>query len=205
MGLSKPIGVVSPHMMVTLPYAAAAILTESAAQLGDYRTFVLNNIFDPDFTGGGLQPLGLDQYAQFYGRYRVIRCRYEVTFASRTAGEPIIVGLHCSAQSTLPAVSIAWAVQPFKSNQFGLISGPTGGPSVKKLGGSAPISDVLGVTKNEYMTEMDFAAAIASSPARQAYLHLWIRSITGTVGTCHVFIRLFYDVEFSQPVALSLS
>lgn len=203
--VAGPMSVITPHMRVFLPYSQQGILTEAAAQLGNAYTFALNSAFDPDFSGGGLQPLGLDQFAQFYGRYRVKNVMVEVTFGARTAGEPINVGMYASAQSTLPAQAVAWRVQPTPTTQYKMIAGATGGSCVQVFKASIDIARVLGVTDQEYQTDMDFQALFTNSPARLAYLHIWVQSITGTVGTVHWAVRLKMDTELSQPVSLSLS
>lgn len=194
-----------PHLMVTLPYAENGIITEAAAGLGNYNTWVINSAFDPNFTGGGLQPLGFDQYAQFYGRYRVLSVKFEVDWGGRTAGEPTIVGVYASPQSTLPASSIAWTVQPTPTNRTNLIAGSTGGPTVVKQSQKVKIQNVMGVTSSEFKDDQDFSAILTASPARPCYMHTWIKSLTGTVGSVHYLVRIWMDIEFSQPVALSMS
>lgn len=198
-------GVLTPHLRIVMPYAQQGILTEAAATLGAYNTFALNSAFDPDFSGGGLQPLGFDQYAQFYGRYRVVKTRIELSFGSRTAGEPINVGMYTAAQSTLPAVATAWRIQPTPGCRYKMIEGPTGGPSIALLKSSVKMAQVMGVTSSEFHNDMDFAALFSASPARVAYLHIWIQSVTGNVGSCHWSLRMYQDIELSQPISLSLS
>lgn len=190
-----------PALRVRLPYSYQGALVESAAALGVAYSFRINDVFDPDFSGGGLQPLGLDQYAQFYGRYHVWGFRYEVTFSTRTQA-PIYVGCHFAAQSTLPAVAIAWFVTngTVKTKALG---GTTGSNNVVVIRGRANIPDVLGVKMKEY-SDQDFSAAVAASPARPAYLHVWTVGRT-TVATTDISVRLWYDTEFSQPVALGMS
>ncbi len=53
----------------------------TATTIGNFRqyTWNLNNIFDPDFTGGGQQPQGHDEWANFYDHYHVDRCKVVVT------------------------------------------------------------------------------------------------------------------------------
>jgi len=46
-----------------------------------YYTFRANSIFDPDFSGVGHQPLGHDQWSNFYSTYTVIGSKIMVKFA----------------------------------------------------------------------------------------------------------------------------
>lgn len=191
-----------PALRVRLPYSYQGSIVESSAALGGSYTFKINDVFDPDFSGGGLQPLGFDQYSQFYGRYHVHGFRYEVTFSTRTAA-PIYIGTHLSPQSTLPAVAIAWFVQNRTVRTAGL-GGTSGSSNVRVLRGTANLPDTFGITRQEYLSDQDFTATTSASPSRVAFLHIWVVGRT-VVATSDISVRLWYDVEFSQPVALSMS
>lgn len=192
-----------PQLRVTLPYFAYIGLVESVfVGSGSYYTFAINNVFDPDFSGGGLQPLGFDQYAQFYGRYKVKGFSAEISFASATTSG-ILVGAYFSPQSTLPAVPLAWPVVNTTSRSMQLATS-TGGPSTGVINLQANLADVFGVTPNEYASDMDFAATTSGGPARQAYMHVYIIG-KAVLANANVAIKLKYDTEFTQSVALSLS
>lgn len=198
-------GVISPHLRISMPYAQSGALAEGAANLGAYQSFALNSAFDPDFSGGGLQPLGYDQYAQFYGRYRVIGVRVEVSVSNGSATVPILAGIYCSPQSTLPAVATAWRVQPTPTTLSKFLSPSAGGTSVGVFRAKVPLAMVLGVTSKEFTDDQDFTANFSSSPARLAYMHVWIQGVSGSVASAYWTIRMWQDIELSQPVALSLS
>lgn len=44
------------------------------------HVFRLNSIYDPDQDGVGHQPAFHDQWADFYSKYRVLGCKYKITF-----------------------------------------------------------------------------------------------------------------------------
>lgn len=192
-----------PALRVTLPYYAYLGIVESVIiGSGSYHTFAINNAFDPDFTGGGLQPLGFDQYSQFYGRYKVKGFNAEISFQNAT-NSGILVGAYFSPQSTLPAVPLAWPVVNTTSRSMQLATS-TGGPSIGVINLQANLAEVFGVTPNEYASDMDFAATTSTGPARQAYLHVYIIG-RAVLANANVAIKLNYDTEFTQSVALSLS
>lgn len=68
-----------------------------------------NNINDPNFTAGGHQPLGHDQFAALYKRYRVIgsRCIVHLTSAGSTQGSMLKYCLSPRAETGVPT---AWSV-----------------------------------------------------------------------------------------------
>jgi len=46
--------------------------------------FRLNGLFDPDFSLGGHQPMGFDEWSAFYGRYRVKSAKCKIRAVSNT-------------------------------------------------------------------------------------------------------------------------
>lgn len=191
-----------PNLRVTLPYFFNTSIAEAGAGLGVAYSFSVNSAFDPDFSGGGLQPLGYDQYAQFYGRYRVTSFRAVVTFSNRTV-TPQMVGVYVSPQSTLPAVAAAWPVVN-SSARSRLIQGNTGGNSNATFNIRSNMFGDLGLTPSQFKGEADFQALISNSPARLLYLHVFTFGRSAIANTDFA-ISLYMNVEFSQPVALSLS
>lgn len=191
-----------PALQVRLPYAFSTTLTEAAAGLGVAYSFRINDVFDPDFSGGGLQPTGFDQYAALYGRYHVLGFRYEVEFLARTS-IGTLVGAYLSPQSTLPSTATSWLVVN-ETARYRSMGQATGSDTVKRIASRANIARVLGVRPGEYRSDQDFSATTSATPARVAYLHVWTKGISA-VAVNDLTVRLYYDVEFSQPVALSLS
>lgn len=198
---NRPMKAQLPAVRVTLPFYSQQTLT--AATPSAWYTYSLNNVYDPDVSGTGEQPLGFDQYAQFYGRYRVLGVRFVLSFVNTVSGA-VNVGCFTATSSSLPSTTGSWFIQPLPSTKSDLLSVSGGGHDAVTFSSSPSIPDVLGVNHREYVTEMDFAATTAGGPARQAFLHIVCAGL-GVVPTVRFTLRLWYDVEFSQPIALNLS
>lgn len=191
-------------LLVTFPWQWSATLAEVATGgTGAFYTLAVNNAYDPNFTGVGLQPLGFDQYSALYSRYRVIRVRYEIDVANRGAN-PLRYGCYPSPQSTLPADPNAWTIQN-AATQVKLMSASTGGMAVGRLSGSIDLPKLFGLTKSEFLNEHDFSAIISAGPARVGYLQFFITGLTATVADVNYTVRLYMTTELSAPVALGLS
>ncbi len=200
---------IKPHTMVSLKYPSQALtITEAAAGAGTSYSFAVNSVFDPDFTGAGNQPIGYDQWSQFYGRYRVKALRYKIYMMNviGTANAQCVAGVYFSPQSTLPANPTAWLAQPSlgSPSKTVVLSSYGGGQDVKTLTGSVNLSDLFGVTPGEYANEMDFAATTGGSPARLGYMHIWVLG-SSNAAVLRFHVILDYHTELSQPVALSVS
>lgn len=72
---------VSPSQVVKFRYVDTITLNPGVGTTAEYN-FRANSIHDPDFTGVGHQPLGHDQWANFYEHYTVIGSKLKATFFS---------------------------------------------------------------------------------------------------------------------------
>ncbi|AXH75925.1 MAG: putative capsid protein [Cressdnaviricota sp.] len=80
-----PTTLVPSTKVVTLRYCQDVTIDGTIGGPGTYQ-FRANSIFDPDYTGVGHQPLGRDQWAQYYDHYIVIGAKITATFHSRGSG-----------------------------------------------------------------------------------------------------------------------
>lgn len=69
---------------IVLPYHAFHSVTQTDPVVSTLFKYRLDSIFDPDEGGGGHQPMGHDQWAALYKRYRVTKCVVMGTIYLRT-------------------------------------------------------------------------------------------------------------------------
>jgi hypothetical protein len=184
-----------------LAYNELVTATEASVGAGATYTFSLNSLFDPNSSGTGAQPVGFDQIMAMYGQFRVLSARVKVVYSnSGTVNET--VGMFATFQPAFPANPAAWPCQP-----YGIASTVenSAGRSTTTLMKKFDIPTVLGLTKAQYLSDMDFVGTAAGNPTRQAYLVLWIRSLGASAGAAYINFSIEYDVQFSQPQAMSLS
>jgi hypothetical protein len=65
-----------------LTYATFLNLDPTISTTGTTWYFSANSLFDPDVSGTGHQPLGFDQLAAVYNKYRVLKSHIECIFAA---------------------------------------------------------------------------------------------------------------------------
>lgn len=191
-------------LRVRLPWSWSSNLVEAVAGTGATYSFAVNNCFDPNFTGVGAQPLGFDQYAALFSRYRVLKVRYDVSVGTRTASTCYRMGVFPSASSTLTSDVNAWIIQN-SATKFKWVGPTTGSNNVARITGIIDIPNVLGVTKTQFETDMDYSAITSAGPNRTIYLHVFIVGNSGVVAVCDYTVCLWMDVQFQGPVALGLS
>lgn len=96
-----------PHeYYVCLPYHEVVSLSLSAIPWQLYR-FRMNSIADPNFSGGGHQPLGHDEFGVIYNSYIVYAIGYDVNFMTKdTTRESLIVGVAgCSSSQGVTSLA----------------------------------------------------------------------------------------------------
>lgn len=199
-GVPKPILAKVAH--ANLQYNQYIAMTESSAGVGAFYSFRLSDLYDPDLTGTGLQPVGFDQFSVLYSRFRVKRVTVSIQLANVTS-TVITTGAFPSSASTLPASPQSWVCQPYSRSR--MLNIAAGGNNMFRTVASFDIPSVLGLTAREYLTDLDFSCTPTSSPIRMAYLHCFVFTLGGVVGISAGNLRFSYVVEMSQPVLNSLS
>lgn len=193
----------TPAIRIVLPWTWCGNLSEAAASAGVSYSLGVNNLYDPNFTGAGAQPIGYDQYSALYSRYRAVSVRYRISFAQRTT-IPARVGLYLSPQSTLPADPNSWTVQN-KTAKQAMLGVYTGGNNVANFTGVVNLAELFGITQQEYRADQDFTAGTGSGPARLGFMHIWASSCGGVVATVDYTVSLWFETEMMSPVALNMS
>nr|AGA18401.1 hypothetical protein [uncultured marine virus] len=194
------------------------------------KTFRANSIFDPDYSLGGHQPRGTDQYAEIYNMYTVhssscaitwcyqgylgpstegtaplelIQSENTVAAAGVPALSPVIVGLHKGTDQLL-AGSAEEQIEKDKT-QWQVLT-PHRDPITQKT--TVRMSDFYGTTGD--LTGRDgFAAALDADPVNSAYFEVFAGRMSGSTdgSKCKLWglVNLEYDVTFSEPKALTQS
>lgn len=177
-------------------YAENIGLTSGDAATAASHTMSLNNLYDPNISGTGYQPIGFDQMSAIWLNYRVLsaKVKLEVFPASAAA----TVGFYPSGLSTLPADWNAWTVQPFAKTRTTSSTLPV------VLQANIVPWNVLGVQKANYMNENDYLSSSTGGPLRPVYLQIFAKT-AGAATSVSTRIYIEYVVLASQPVALGMS
>lgn len=185
-------------MRVRLPYDFNARVN-SVLTLEDQR-WNLNDIFDPDRTGGGHQPRGHDQWAQIYGRYRVYKVGYRISMRQRAA-HGILTLLH--ANNDASAITDALVPEQPHSTR------------VKMTGSNQPLAihsgvfypnKITGVSWATYMSDDRYQANFGSSPAETIVLHQLTESVDSATAIDYEYtIKLVYYCELFDKIEIASS
>jgi len=183
---------------VFLTYVAKGTLTEPAASTGNFNTFRLNSVYDPDFTGVGTTAIGFANLSTMYGLYRVLRARviarvFLTTTGCATAG--LLPGLNSTYTSNLSL----WEGQPHATSK--MIQANVGGArAIADFDVTYDLPKLCGVTPSQYRTDMDFSHLSGSNPTKSVFVSVYYLGNAPAVQLAGYTIRIIYEVELSQPL-----
>ena len=190
-------------MRVRLSYSDQLALT--GAGLASWRAHVYrgNSLNDPDLTGGGHQPMGHDQWAAFYRRYRVLACYIEYTPAADTDGVVFSTGIIPMNTSTLLST-----IQQYEESAYNVSKafGNTNATGVTKVSVYQSTDKQRGMPYNGTRMNGELSALMNGNPIDQWYFHVFAHADDGsTTWTVAGTIKITYDVELYDRESLSLS
>jgi len=188
------------RLIVSLPYSEV-VTRQPGAFVDDYQ-FNLNSIFDPNRTGIGHQPLGHDQWSQFYNRYRVISVDVIFEYINQN-NETILLSLFPSNNTTTPNIN-DFLEQPYGST--GSLGNADGGRAGLTLQAHWECWKVTGRTRQEYLAGDQYQAQFGSSPSELLIIHstaIQPQALTTMEYLSKAMIR--YNVEIYDRVQLSSS
>lgn len=186
-------------MYTKLPYFAVHNLVSAISGTATY-IYRGNDIFDPNFTGVGGQPTGMDQLALLYSRFRVRGSRMTVV-ATNNSLVPMVVTLVPTSSSGATTTDVA-ATLPY-AKTVTLVAN-TGGASTKILSSYISTKKVFGLRR--LGDETDYTSGFAASPAFVWFWRINASSADGSTSHDIVFsVKITYYVELWNRVQLAAS
>ncbi len=187
-----------PHRYLTFKYTE--LFTSSVATItGTQQIMRLNSLFDPDSTGVGHQPLGFDQIAALYNRYRVLKTRWRVTFGPETGTFNIVV-VPVNGTLATPVVNAATFETAGETPRAVLRKqGATAGMPIV-INGGIRLCDLNGVTITEYLADDRFEAAVTTSPAEVMSLYICLYNGTASTIGINYTVEMWFEVDMHDPI-----
>lgn len=183
-------------------------LTPAPLSGADYhQVFRGNSLYDPDYTGTGSQPVGFDEWMQFYKYYRVFSSSITVRVLDNSSTAAAAQWELCVIPSFLPTDFAATDPQVAAQNPFSkfrLIGTHTGkGPQMVKNYMST--EKMLGRSLSTLGSN-----AYGSSTADPASSWAWhivgqVIDESTTMANVYVYVTIKYYCEFSTRFALAQS
>lgn len=194
-----------PHeYYCVLPYHDIVSISLSTNPWGVHR-FRMNSIFDPDYSTGGHQPRGRDEFANLYASYIVYAIGYDINFMTKdTTREACVVGIAgCSSYQTLGSIPNYQALR--ETNQRFINVGRIDDQKpVTNIKGKLMCRKVEGVDKDTYNDESGpFQAFQTTNPVASPTLAVFAGTIDQTTMSAAVVADvklLYYCKMFTRTI-----
>jgi hypothetical protein len=185
---------------VSLYYAQVNDYTSGLSQSQIFRG---NDLYDPDFSGAGSQPLGFDEYMALYQNFRVVRSHCEMSVCSNAGGIGILASLVPLLTTTAYGSQAGAIANPFA--KYELVGNATG-MNKCKISHTFDTHAIYGLKKNVVDYDDGFWGTSSSSPAKQWFWRIELGTANGTQ-SCNsdLVVRIRYDVIFFNRTQLVLS
>lgn len=193
-------GVLPDMMQMRLTYTQQGTLSSGIASYVE-NTFRGNSIFDPDLTGVGTQPLGRDEWSNFYTYYRVYASKCRVYFDTEDSADGVIASVIPSIDSNqFSNFNVAMQTPYARYRNMGV----SAGTNAKVVSNYMETSKMFGVRAINY--ETDFSANFTTNPAREWFWHVGVGCSDGLSNpNANYTIKIVYYVEFFGRKQLAAS
>ncbi len=184
------------EMKVKLVYFQTGYHTTSSGGVPYDYQFRLNSIFDPDYTSTGHQPLGYDQYAAFFNRYRVDSALVNASFSCDVQVQCTL--LCNNSQASITAQSEGEESPLSSTKMF------TPGMSCN-INRHFDLPIVNGVTKTVYESDDRYQSLFSANPTEVLNLHVLTTVVDNSSKNVFRSVKITYYVTLFDPIQLTLS
>lgn len=191
---------------ILMTYSTNNTIVEAAAGTGTATFYRLNSVYDPDASGVGTVCAGYSTWAALFYNYRVSRVTVRaVLFGQGSTGGVInLTVLPVPGQAVLPTNPVLWRSGRGATHTT-VVPQADGGKNSMSHTRTYDIARWLGVSKQQYLSDMDFSGAVGSNPLRQLYFAVTVNSCMGSTPARVVFqLDITYEVEWFNPVVMQL-
>lgn len=190
---------------LSLHYSEQFRLTPSTSAA--YYLFRANDLFDPNYTGTGHQPLGFDQYMLFYNHFVVLSSVCDVFVVSESTSPTVgayWLGLRLGASTTTYSTISEFHEDPYACAAY-VHCAPHGGTSLKS---SFDCSKFFGLDRQTLLAAESHWGSAAVSPSEDAYFQIAVFSQnpgTSDAVAVPISVVIRYEVLLSEPKLLAQS
>lgn len=179
----------------SLRYSTDFSLTSTAGAVSSY-VFRANDLYDPDYTGTGHQPMGFDQMMQFYNHFCVIKARIIVTFKNYSS-------VDCTAcvrqDADLTPLTTIDRILEFGGNVTTNLGNAGVFSSNQNLELGIDIPKLQGVSRKTITADPNLRGDASSSPTELTYFHVQIWDAAGNNQSVKCSVILEQLAVFTEP------
>ncbi len=194
---------VAPYLKrVKMIYVQRVSLDPTAGLLA-VNVFRANSLFDPDFSGVGHQPMGFDDMAYLYEKYRVFSVSMKVTFTNADTTYYAVSGIHNGVHEETPVPD------PLDMREQNRTRWRQLAPTHASVQGneSATVTYSCKPWKSLHTAYKDknYASFVTGNPAEVCYIYVFLGPLNSidNLAAGWATVRMTYFGEFFQPKFLT--
>jgi len=178
-----------------LRYSDSITLNSASGVVSSY-VLRANDLFDPDFTGTGHQPMGFDQLMLVYNHFCVIKARLICVFRSILSNTATVAIRYdgASAPITVPNRIIELGGCVIDDVSFLATTN-----EAKELTLDLDIAKLQAVKKSAITADPTLRGDAATSPTEVTYFHIQMWNTNSTTCSCIVDFILEQTAHFMEP------
>ncbi len=197
---------VPSQKLVKLKYVEQVSMDPAAGSMSHFL-FRANSLFDPNQTGTGHQPMGLDQWEPFYGLYTVVKSEIKVTFFSSVTTELAsgIVGIYLNDDNT--STNVMDTMIEYNRTNHALIGPVDAGNGIITVRHSYSPQKMFGRSLKTYIGSDNGSALFSASPADTAVYDIFAGPIVSAadLGPVDLLIEVWYTAMLTDRATLASS
>jgi len=198
---------------VKLRYVSWVPLNGGASGASVSYEFRANDVYDPDLTGSGHQPMGFDQMAALYDHFTVLGSTCKVSFAPFATGTnaiPPMIGLRLADTSgTTSSRQIEELVEQGVNDQYMQVGAATNQLTMWKSNRLFGVFDAAKFFRRSRVAligDSNFQGSPSGSPTEIAVWSIWCCGLGGNdPAEIQVLVELEYEVTFSERKTIAQS
>lgn len=149
------------------------------------------SLWDPDYSGGGHQPLWRDQIAALYQRYRVFGMKYTISWKNTNVSQ--LTWAYVKQTDTAVVDTNPNTLVERKEGVLKMLDALSGRTNIVR--GYMPTYKPFGLSKKEFYDDDGFIGNILSDPTKKAFLQLYAQTLN-TTAIVQAQVDLVLYVEF---------
>ncbi len=179
-------------------YSQIITVTSTTGTFGEHR-FACNDMFDPDISTGGHQPMGFDQMALQYEHYVVLGSKISVSWTQDTSSTaPGLCGTYVRGAAGTASASSDDIIEHRRGTWAIIQPNVTYAPKIRARYSAKKFFNVKDVKDN-----LDrLGAAVTASPTELAHYVVWLQMFLSATDTRTCLVNIEYITLYSEPKEL---
>lgn len=195
-------GMLGTRFMAKLRYCdQLVLLAPGVAGTSRVHSFRANSLYDPDYTGTGHQPIGFDQYMQFYNHYTVVGAKITATFVSG--------GTSASTNTMVCGIELSGDASPTSALNDIFEQGRSRYKIVTNSSASQTVTVTHNLSVKKFLAQKPLAedanaGTNASNPQELIYFHVWTAPLDSSLlqSDCRVNLKIDFIAVFHEAKPL---